>query len=144
LSPKELFAAWLVQHSTRNRIETEVEAGRMSRGRADRFLAQLGGEFSYMPLGVVPDGERVAHIVYRSEPAPEAWPILDAELEKSQLPPDEREFRRDLFYREHPGFLTCHRTSHGPWRVLASRNFFGVGGGLWSFGDENTTQEETN
>jgi hypothetical protein len=142
LTPGDLYAAYLRGLSPRTQIEKQVAAGLVSPRAAERALAGSFAWYGYRPIGVVMDGERIAHVVYQSDLAPESYTMLEDSLMKAGVPEDERELKKDLMRHEHPGLFTCRRGPDGEWRHLAWHNPFGMGSVLFSIGEDDSDSQD--
>jgi hypothetical protein len=124
LSPKVLFAVWLQGQSPRTEVDKLVELGQVSRARADKALPSIIASWDYTLVGALMDGDRIAHVIYRSELAHVAWSSYESELQRLGVPNVEVETERDTFGRAKPGVITCRRGSDGAWRLLADSDLF--------------------
>jgi hypothetical protein len=142
LAPRDLYAAYLRGLSPRTQTEKQLEAGTVSRRTAERALAGSFAWYGYRAIGVVMDGERIAHVLYQGDLAPESYTMLEDALVKAGVPEDERELKRDLMRHENPGLFTCRRGPDGKWRLLAWHGPFGMGSGLFSIGAEESDSQD--
>lgn len=79
-----------------------------------------------MPLGAVPDGERVTHVLFRNAFDPEeAW-SGDAAGWLAGRPADGQELARQLWGRGHSQVATCRRQPDGTWRFIADPDFLRI------------------
>ncbi|MEP6729375.1 MAG: hypothetical protein ABJE10_02000 [bacterium] len=125
LSPEEAFACWLDGKSARRQLERSAAQGPVSPQAAEQCAAENHREFrfSYTAIGVVPDGDRVALIVYRLG-FPEHFGAPDqTDPELAKLPPDEAELRRDLQGRGLLQITPCRRQRDGAWLLIAGYDF---------------------
>jgi hypothetical protein len=128
LGPREVFVAWLAGRSLRRQIERMADEGRISRATAENSLRHVVEYFRCVPLGAVPDGHRLVHVLFhRIYGQEETW-TGDAAEWLSRRPDDEQELVRDLSRRLDPHILTCRRQPNGTWLLLAGHGFLGVGG----------------
>jgi len=126
MAPAELFAAWLDGRSARRQILRLVAEGRAPAAVAEHLRAGPFPSQSLVALGVVHDGERFAHVLYRhrhdAEPA-----AVETHGWAAALPDDERELALELMHRGHPQVTTCRRQPDGSWRLIADHNLLGYG-----------------
>jgi hypothetical protein len=126
LAPEAAFAAWLEGRSFRKQIERLAAEGRISRRAAEsRAILPYGG-YRYVPLGAVPDGERIAYVLFRNafDPA-DAW-SGDAAGWLAGRPDDEQALARELWGRGPPHVATCRRQPDDTWRLVADHDFLHV------------------
>lgn len=135
MSPREVYAAWLLGVSWRMQLERQVEEGQLPRAAVDRALENMVPSMRHVVLGVVPDGERIAHIVYRTDDEPGDDPAI--------TDPDEREFHLDTRVRMGVSVSTCRKGTDGVWRLIADHGLFGVvGGGIYLMPNESEPNGE--
>lgn len=127
LGPEEVFARWLDGRTPRRQIERMIAEGRIGAASAELTLEQVAPALHYEPIGVLADGDRVAHVLYRPlEQDPDDAGTEAAEW-MARMPPDERELTRDLAGRQHPMVATCRRQPDGSWRLIAGYGFLMLG-----------------
>ena len=66
LTPEQAFAVWLDGRSPRRQVERLAAEGRIAQRTATLYAGGLGEFFQYVPLGAIPDGDRVAHVLFRN------------------------------------------------------------------------------
>ena len=123
LDPVEVFARWLDGRSIRRQVARLVADARIPQPVDD--AAQRPHQQAYIPLGVVRDGARLAHVIYRHHFSLAESPERASWLAKR--PPDEQELARDMWGHRHPSVITCRRQSDDTWRFIADHSFFNVG-----------------
>src|SRR5688572_14525990 len=138
LPPRQLYAVWLESHSPRTQVNKLVVSGQVSRTRAETVLPSIVTNWNYTVIGVVMDGDRVAHVLYRGNPSPTGLRQDEADLLRAGAPAAELETLRDIFGKANPALVTCRRNSDGFWRLLASHHPFGIGTGMIWIGDDDT------
>ena len=129
LTPEDLFSKWLDARSFRRQIEQLAADGRISqRAFEARNQAGYADSYQYVPIGMVADGARIAHVLYRTDVDPEqAWSGDHAKWMASQ-PEDEQLLARELWAHGHPRVATVRRQADGTWRfVMEQHDFLGVG-----------------
>jgi hypothetical protein len=141
LNARGLYAAWLQNQSPRVQIEKQLAAGLASPQAAERALAQIGDFYSYRPIGMVMDGERISHVLYQGGPPPESWTTYEAMLVESGIPEDQRQLRLDLYGHEYPSIFTCRRGPDGEWRLLADHNLSSMGSVVFIANDDDELTE---
>ena len=118
-----VFAAWLDGKSQRRQIERDVELKRMTRAMANEILGQDNKPFNFQALGYLPDGERIAHIVYRREKSARGpFPPI-AELREAGCTPPEIDLMRDAWGREHPLTVMARIQKDDSWLLVADVDF---------------------
>jgi hypothetical protein len=123
LDPPGVFAAWLEGKSLRRQIDRDLESKRMSRAMANEILAEGIKPFNFEPLGYVPDGEHIAHIVYRrAQTVRGPFPPL-GELRDAGCTPPEIELMRHAWGREHPLTVMARRQRDDTWLLVADVDF---------------------
>lgn len=125
--PAALFASWLLGRSPRTQILRLIELGHAPAAAAPLAGSGLGDRYyRFVVLGVVPDGEYAAHVVYRDE-ADETtpWPG-DAGAHLATLPADEQQLTRQLMARSHARLAFCRREPDHSWLLVADHQFMGV------------------
>ena len=124
LDAVEVFARWLDGRSVRRQVERQVADARIPRAVDGAVLRQYHP--AYIALGVVLDGTRLAHVIYRHNfvsmaDTPEGAKWL------AKRPPDEQELALEVRGHQHPNVVTCRRQSDETWRFIADHSFFNVG-----------------
>ncbi|HEU4564423.1 MAG TPA: hypothetical protein VFS05_07240 [Gemmatimonadaceae bacterium] len=127
MSPEELFAGWLDGRSPWRQIERLAAEGRIPAATVAQARAYPLPVHRYEVLGVVHDGDRIAHVVYRHANAPDAPDEEAHEAWLAEQPEEERELARDLAWRAPPQVVTCRRQPDGSWRLLAGWDFLHLG-----------------
>lgn len=125
-TPAQLYAAWLDGRSARRQMQ-RVAAQRALAPSAVEQVLQRRAKERFAVLGVIPDGERVAHVIFR----PEHEAVPDA----GGSDPAEREFQRDTLNRRFINVVTCRRGSDGGWRLIADYAFFGHGATVFGWSE---------
>lgn len=123
MAPDEVFAAWLFCRSPRAQIELAVARGEISRKRADTALPHLGKLPRIVFLGVVHDGDRIAHIVHRYG-IDDAQDNEDASSERPIIT-GPAELERDMAGRSFVELTTCRSGADSEWRLIADHRFPG-------------------
>jgi hypothetical protein len=137
LSPAEVFAAWMQSQSPRSQIEQGAAAGHAAPAAADAARAALQTLLACVALGVVFDGDRIAHVIYR--------PALPGEV--SHQPGDARAGGDDpladvdLEGRTHVSALLCRRAADGQWHLVADTGLFGLGFLMYQLDDDGAADE---
>ena len=129
LPAARVYAAWLEGRSARYQLSLHVAAGRISQEDAAAIAERYVGMHRYVPLGALPDGERVMHIVYRhgtslEHSAPAEW--------LARRPPDEQQLIRDLTLSGHPKVCQCRLQPGGGWALIADEDFLGMSSTFFS------------
>ncbi len=142
LSPVEVFSTWLWGRSARHQVEQMLTEGRISRASAQEVLEHMGSGYRYVALGALPDGERLAHVLYRQElPASSEEEQEEEAAWRARLPEDEQELMRELSGRTHPRVLTCRRQPDESWRMLAGYDFFDLGATVFQVGADGEEED---
>jgi hypothetical protein len=127
---QEVFAAWLRGRSLRHEIEKVIGRGVIQPEHIDAALADAGSEYRYRLIGWLPEGDRLAHILFRED-----------EVETSQIGDPyvdiqaEGQYRFDLDIVSAPLIATCRSQADGTWRLMASYAFLKRSASGW-FGIE--------
>jgi hypothetical protein len=124
LDPTDVFARWLEARSPRGQIEQRLATGSISSKAAERALA---GTYDAALLGVVPDGDQLVHLLFRSALDPSGPPEPPLGFSDIGSSDEERELIQDLAGRLTPQVLTCRRQTDGTWRIVVSSDFLGFG-----------------
>lgn len=123
MDPAEVFAVWLEGRTPARVVERLVQAGRIGTATASRMLEQPFPALDYHPIGVVYDGEQVAHVLYHHTSSMDDERDEAIERWIARLPQEEQALARDLANREHPSVTTCRRQPDGTWRLIAGHGF---------------------
>jgi hypothetical protein len=142
LSAKQAFAAWLDGRSVSRQVERLAATRRITRQTAELLAAGPTEHYPYVPLGVVPDGERVVHVLFRRTFDAGPPGSGDADNWLAGLPADEQELARELWGREHPQVATCRRQPDGTWRLVADYDFLRISSQYVSDVREGEAREE--
>ena len=123
LDPMEAFARWLEGRSVRRQVARLAAEARIPQA----VPAALEPPFqqAYVALGVVLDGARLAHVLYRHNFGWVESPEMAIWLAKR--PADEQELAHEIRGHLYPSVVTCRRQSDETWRLIADRRFFNVG-----------------
>jgi hypothetical protein len=127
LTPLEIFAAWCEGQSPQRQMAQAVhstESGEQHRAP----LPDLKKLFNFDVLGVVSDGDSVAHVVYRDR----AYVDIRADSAGTQVASGID--LEELEARAHLSTLLCHRLPTGEWRILARAGLLGIGTMMYYFG----------
>jgi hypothetical protein len=127
LTPDEVFRHWLDGRSMRRQIERLAADGRISRRAADRRTMAGFTSYHYVPLGVVADGDRIAHILYRHDVDPDQPWSGDLANWLASQPADEQVLARELWACGHPSTAMVRRQGDGTWRFVVDHDFLNVG-----------------
>ncbi len=124
LDAVDVFARWLDGRSVRRQVERQVADARIPRAVDGAVLRQYHP--AYIALGVVLDGTRLAHVIYRHNfvsmaDTPEGAKWL------AKRPPDEQELALEVRGHQHPNVVTCRLQSDATWMFIADHSFFNVG-----------------
>jgi hypothetical protein len=125
LAPEEVFRHWLDGRSARRQVALAAD-GRISQRAA--HLSTLAGfaRYRYVPLGVVPDGDQMAHILYRHDADPQQPWSGDAANWLASQPADEQLLARELSARGHPYVALVRRQVDGTWRFVVEHDFLNM------------------
>jgi hypothetical protein len=127
LTPLELFAAWCEGQSPQRQMAQAVES--MESGEQHLApLPDLQGFFNFDVLGVVPDGDNVAHVVYRDRA------YVDTRADSPGTKVSSGIDLEELEARAHLSTLLCHRLPSGEWTILARAGLLGIGTTMYYFG----------
>lgn len=129
LSPREVYAAWLHARSPRVQLERQVEAGQVPREAIENMLS----ESRSAPLrfvGVVMEGDRLAHVLYRWAPVEGEGGEADCNEEGTE----EFQPQDDGPYSIPPQLVRCRRHESGEWHLLADYSLFGFGSTMYYVG----------
>jgi hypothetical protein len=130
LTPAELFAAWCEGQSPQRQMAQavhSVEPGEQQRAP----LPDWQEFFNFDVLGVVPDGDSVAHVIYRDRV------YVDTRADSPGAKVSGGIDLEELEARAHLNTLLCHRLPSGQWRILARAGLFGIGTMMYYFGAYN-------
>ncbi len=144
MHPVEVFAIWLRGRSIRYQIELLASEGQAPAEALDE-LAEVTREGPQLEVvGAVQDGERLIHIVYRQVSRRSRSSDVDVEslVRQRGLSPEEGDLARDLYGRESPQIATCRRQPDEQWRLIAGRDFLGLGPEGYFYGDLSITMVE--
>ena len=119
MSAVALYASWLEGKSFRRQLQRAAKQHSLPDSAVDEALRSAGAEERATLLGVVPDGERVAHVLYRME--------VTSAPEISEGDTAEHEFQKDMAGRQFVHVLTCRRGTEGGWRLIADHSLLGHG-----------------
>lgn len=129
MTPEQVFAIHLSANTLAHQLERARRHGHIPPEVEVQVRTVELPKASYLLLGSVEDGERVAHVVYRRE-----WPQADegADEAMADLTPAERQFGLDA-RRGNAEITTCRRQPDGTWRVIATFGFPRQDGVSWSY-----------
>lgn len=128
MSPEGIFAAWLEGRRDYYQIVQLENRGLAPAGTAALHQAHLIGlDVRLVVLGVVPDGDAVAHVIYRDEPDDPATWGAETRARLDQLPADEAVLAADQMWRTAVRTAMCRRQPDGRWRLVAGFDFLSVG-----------------
>ena len=128
LTPEEVLSKWLDARSFRRQIEQLAAAGRISQQALEvHNKAGYAAWYRYVAIGVVGDGDRIAHILYRENVDPEQPWSGDSAKWLASRPADEQVLARELWAYGHPSVATVRRQTDGTWRFLVEHDFLRVG-----------------
>ena len=125
--PAELRGVTSVE-AIRRQIEGLAVDGRISnRALEVRSKAGYADSYQYVAIGVVDDGDRIAHILYRADVDPaQPWSGDIAKRLASQ-PAEEQVLARQLWAYGSPSVATIRRQTDGTWRFVVEHDFLRVG-----------------
>lgn len=132
LTPVEVFAAWLDGRSPRRQVARQLADRGIDTATAAASLEEVSPFGNFEPIGSLPDGEGVAHVLYRHGSYRKEEGAADSEEWLAGMSPEERELALALAGRSHPMVTTCRQQPDGSWRLLAGYDFLQTG----SFGVE--------
>ena len=131
LSPAEVFARWLEGRSVGHQLSLQAEEGVMPASAVPEIMASMLELYDFEALGAVPDGDRVAHVVYRRAFHARETATGDDDTEyrrwMERLSAEERELSRDLGEHGDAMIAATRRQPDGSWRLLADYDFLHVG-----------------
>lgn len=122
LSPVELFTEWLKGTSPRAQVEKALRDHQIPRKQAERIERDMREQPPFAPpvlLGVVPDGDQVAHVLYRDANVGAPDPSIVEE--------DLRAFQHDVLQRKLVRVETVRRSESGAWGLIAAWGMLGLG-----------------
>lgn len=125
MEPADVFAAWLDGRSLRRQIERSVERRRMSRATANEVIALGLNRFIFRALGVVDDGPRIVHIIYRRDDGA-ANAAIESDAPSGEVDPEVRALWHDLAGRERTSAITARRQDDDGWLLVANTDFLHV------------------
>jgi hypothetical protein len=138
MRPEAALAAWLAGRSPRRQFERQAAEGRASPGAVARALAGLGSSYDYVPLGAVPEGEGLSHVLYRRRvggpPSATGAPGL------AGRPDEDEPLAHDLAGRLPPQLISCRRQPDGGWALVATYDFLGVWSTFFEAADPPTRE----
>lgn len=108
MEPQQVFASWLEGRSMKSQLEQMARAGRVSREALNAHretIATMKHELA--PIGSVPDGDDIVHVLYRWGPD-----------HSDEAPAMARVF---------PFVTSCIRQPGGGWLLIADYNFLSIG-----------------
>jgi hypothetical protein len=126
LEPADLFAEFLYGRSPKRQLREQAKRGDISKKNADAILQQPLNELQYEPVGFLPDGDRIAHVLYRMKVEVPTGPREDEWL--AMVPEEEREFAKDTLIHGHAQMFNCRKQPDGGWLAIADYSF--IGGGM--------------
>ena len=130
MEPTQVVAAWLHGRSPMVQIERLAEERRVSRDVVYQALSDRHEIWNFVVLGVVPDGDNVAHVIYR-------W--ASAEERGVNVPPsshrDIRPLESDVLQRAPVQSVACRRDTDGRWGLIADVGFFSLGSSMYYFAE---------
>lgn len=108
MEPPEVFASWLEGRSMKSQLELMVRAGRVSSAALEAHREAIASmKHELAPIGSVPDGDEIVHVLYRWGPD-----------ESDEAPAMARVF---------PFVTSCIRQPGGGWLLIADFNFLSIG-----------------
>ncbi len=131
-----VFAAWLDGKSHRRQIERMARRGEIAPAVAEAAATATPADIPYVAIGAVPDGERLAQLVYRwrlhpVDDSPGGPEIREANRAfEAAVPVEERPLAHDLMERDHAQTVLCRQQADGSWRLVASEYMLNIGNGV--------------
>lgn len=130
LSAEDVYARYLEGRSYRHQLRRLIAESKVP-VEWERIQKSGVPQMHLEPVGVVLDGDRIGHVVYRHDPddgrdARDRPPHIAEWL--SRRPPDERELWEVLAARQPAQVTPMLRHADGSWWLLADRGFMGIGG----------------
>lgn len=125
MDPADVFAAWLDGRSLRRQIQRSVERRRMSRATANEVISLGLNQLTFRALGVVDDGPRIVHIIYRRDDGA-ANASIEADAPSGEVDPEVRALWHDLAGRERTMAITARRQDDDGWLLVADTDFLRV------------------
>lgn len=125
LEPVEFFAEFIYGRSPQRQLRDQARAGAISKKNADALFSQPLRQFLYDPIGFLPDGDHMAHVLYRMKSDQPTGPHADDWL--VNFPAEEREFVRDTATHGQPQLFLCRKQPDGGWLAVADFRFVGTG-----------------
>ena len=125
LEPTDFFAEWFYGQSPQRQLRDQAKDGAIGEKAANAIFSQPMRHFAYDVLGFLPNGDRIAHVLYQLQMAPPTEARADEWL--ANVPEDEREYIRDTSMRGHPQMFLCRKQPDGGWLGVAEFGFVGTG-----------------
>ncbi len=122
---ERVFIAWLEGQSPRRKVERQVEQGRVSQRVLEQMVSMTTPIVDLEPIGVVNDGDRLVHLLYRHAGQTDGPPSLPQSM---QLDEEERALVNDAWGRTHPQSLCLRRQRDDSWRIVVEHDFLMLGG----------------
>jgi hypothetical protein len=124
LSPADFYSASVEGKSYHRQIKRLIAEGRIRPGKEYNSAEKIPDP-ELVAVGWMPDGHRIAHVVYRNRNegahrSAQAW--IDS------IPEKVRAFTVEMAKRGHTVHVAqCWRQDDGSWRIVASHDFFRAG-----------------
>ena len=126
LEPREVFASWLEGRSIRRQVELMVREGRISNTAISAHSEMMAAmKHRLIPIGALPDGDDLMHIVYSFGPVDSADEPAENSA-PSDASPEELKLGR-IMSRAYPLVTSCIRQPRGHWSLIADYNFLSMG-----------------
>ncbi len=143
LESVDVFAAWLDGCSPHSTVERRAADGSIAAATAEKFLQAVDRFWCFLALGVIPDGDRMAHILYRDErpftmPDSPEWSEWNARLDA-----DEQRLIEDTAGcgNTFTAAQLCRRQPDGYWLLVADEKFLRIGNVFFAISDTNDSED---
>jgi hypothetical protein len=127
LAADELFRHWLAGRSARRQVERLAVDGHISHRTAEIRASRDFRMYRYVVIGVLPDGDELAHVLYRHDVDSEKPLSGGAASWLANLPDDEQLLARQLWASGHPSVALFRRQPDGSWRLIVEHDFLQIG-----------------
>jgi hypothetical protein len=137
MAPVDIFAAHLASYGLDHQVEHARRYTAIPAEVIDHVRRHPPPTPSYVILGVIEDGERLAYVAYRRQfdDGPSSDQEGQADWSWAGYTAAEKQLSIALS-RGQPELVTCRRQQDGSWRLIARHGFLGQGSFAFSFGED--------